>query len=55
MSMQRKIKRAIEAQQRKRTGKRTTCRKCGARLTEKMGYGMICEECGWWVWQPKED
>lgn len=47
MSMQRKIKRAMEAQQRKETRKRTMCRKCGARLTEKTGYGLVCKECGW--------
>lgn len=47
MSMQRKIKRAMEAQQRKEAGKRTTCRKCGARMVEKPGYGLVCMECGW--------
>lgn len=47
MSMQRKIKRAMEAQQRKEVGKRTTCRKCGARMIEKPGYGQVCIECGW--------
>ena len=52
MSMQRKIKRAMEAQQRKETRKRTTCRRCGTRLVEKHGYGWVCVECGW-VFQPK--
>lgn len=47
MSMQRKIKRAMEAQQRKETRKRTTCRKCGARMVEKPGYCLVCIECGW--------
>ncbi len=47
MSMQRKIKRAMEAQQRKEAGQRTTCRKCGARMVEKSGYGLVCKECGW--------
>lgn len=47
MSMQRKIKRAMEAQQRKETMKRTTCRRCGAKMVEKPGYGQVCIECGW--------
>ena len=47
MSQQRKIKRAMEARQRKETRKRTTCRKCGARMIEKPGYGVVCGECGW--------
>lgn len=47
MSMQRKIKRAMEAQQRKEAGKRTTCRKCGARMMDKGPYGWMCGECGW--------
>lgn len=26
---------------------RTTCPKCHAKLIEKSGYGLACQECGW--------
>ena len=26
---------------------RTTCPKCHAKLIEKPGYGLACQECGW--------
>lgn len=43
MSLSRSMKR------KKLAGKgRTTCPKCHAKLIEKPGYGMVCEECGWW-------
>lgn len=54
MSMQRKIKRAMEAQQQKETRKRTRCRNCGSRLVEKPGYGWVCMDCGW-EQKPKEE
>ena len=42
-NMLRKIKRGMRTK-----NERTTCPKCHAKLIEKYGYGMVCEECGWW-------
>ena len=47
MSMQRKIKRAIMQQAGAFDKKRTTCKRCKAKLVEKNGYGWVCAECGW--------
>lgn len=44
MSIARKIARRME---REKAG-RTTCPKCHAKLTDKPGYGKVCEMCGWW-------
>lgn len=44
MSIARKFKR----QQERKQGNRTTCPKCHSKLTEKPGYGEVCELCGWW-------
>lgn len=44
MSFARKIRRNID---RAKNGRRT-CPKCHTELTEKSGYGLVCENCGWW-------
>lgn len=51
MSQQRTTNRNITARYRKEPKKRTTCKRCGAKLTAKPGYGYVCAECGDW---PKE-
>lgn len=42
MSQQRAIKRGIDARYRKEAKKRTTCKRCGALLIAKPGYGYVC-------------
>lgn len=44
-NMVRAIKRKMRTQ---KTEGRTNCPKCHTNLTVKMGYGKICEKCGWW-------
>lgn len=33
---------------------RTTCPKCHAKLIEKPGYGLACQECGWTKFEAKD-
>ena len=44
MSFARKCKRRSDRDSRQG---RTTCPKCHAKLIEKPGYGLACQECGW--------
>lgn len=38
----------------RRKNGRTTCPKCHAKLIEKSGYGLVCQECGWWKQKEEE-
>lgn len=44
MGFARKCKRRHERNNRQG---RSTCPKCHAKLIEKPGYGLACQECGW--------
>lgn len=45
MSIEREIRRFAN---RRKLGKvRTKCRRCGTKLVNKTGYGIICPECGY--------
>lgn len=45
MSIEREIRRFAKRHQKEK--QRTKCRKCGAKMIDKPGYGIICSECGW--------
>ena len=47
MSVEREIRRFAERKKRKEEKKRTTCRRCGRKMIDKPGYGLVCVECGW--------
>ncbi len=42
------IYRKIARRMKRGNNGRITCPKCHAKLTEKIGYGKVCEMCGWW-------
>ena len=45
MGIEREIRRFAN---RRKPGKvRTKCRRCGTKLVNKPGYGIICPECGY--------
>lgn len=52
MSFARKCKRRSSRNNRQ---KRSTCPKCHAKLIEKPGYGLACQECGWWKIEAKNN
>lgn len=54
MSLEREIRRRRMIEGMKASGMRSTCRKCGTKLTIKPGYGQVCEKCGWTPSRQKE-
>lgn len=47
MSLEREIRRRRMIEGMKASGMRSTCRKCGARMSAKNENGWVCEKCGW--------
>ncbi len=47
MSLSRELKRRKLREDLRLNGMRRTCRKCGAKMATKPGYGWLCVECGW--------
>lgn len=47
MSIEREFRRRAFQANMKASGRRSRCRKCGSRMTEKGFCDWICPECGW--------
>ena len=55
MSLSRSIKRHAKMQKTRQEFGRMFCPKCHEKLIEKPGYGLVCEECGWWKGKAEAD
>lgn len=55
MSIEREIRRFANRKKRKEERKRTTCKYCKSKLIDKLGYGLVCPECGWGAVRSEEN